>query len=1534
MPRRLSLVVLLALVASLSPIGAGTAGAALGFVGNMFPAGGSSSTIAAGGSFTVYVQAYKNGVTEAPGQGGGIACRLVLASVTSFGGAWGTATETPMVFNTQIGNNDEYKATITPGPGRHEFTANCTDTTDGVTTWQGGGNGRLIVNNTGQCAGAFVGDNNVYYSGLLHDSFSTQYRSPLGPVAASPSAHVRLRFRTCQNDVESVTLRVWDDRTNNETAAISLVAESNAFDATLGAYVTYWKLDLPVGSQPTILYYVFRASDGAATGYYRDDNPKFLGGGFGAAEPNQSLAYDNSYQISVFDPAFATPEWMQRAVIYQIFPDRFRDGDPANNPQTGRFSYGANVSIARSNDPEGDWNSVVCDPRSTNSVPALNCDGRYGDNFYGGDLKGVTQKIQDGYFSSLGVTVLYLNPIFRAPSNHKYDTANFTEIDPDFGTLADFQAMVASANARGIRIMLDGVFNHTSSDSPYFDRYGRYNAAGQLVNPNGGPDDDSGACEAVSSQYRSWFYFPDIGNAGKDGSTIVRCADASGNPTFTYEAWYGYSSLPKLNAELPVVRQYFYGSPNAVGPYWTRQGASGWRFDVGADVDPGLTNGYPNDYWEGFRLAVRNPGWIAKSGPDSQTVMLGEEWGDASPWLLGNEWDSVMNYRFRSAALSWLFTGCSGNGCAGGSKFQENDSNDNSSSGSIAYLSPSQFNARLRSIHEDYPANAFKAMMNLAGSHDTQRIRFLLKKINNDSDAAAVQRLKEWWLFAFTYPGNPTLYYGDEVGLSHDGVWDGSQYQDDPYNRAPFPWPDASGGAYVPDTNNLQAFARQMASLRHAYRALQDGDVQHGMVIDDAKQLYGYGRTWEYQTALVLLNRSGSAQSGTFTGLNAAPFNLSEGTPLVDALSGTTYFVSGGAVTVSVNPTWGAVLTLPFADTPVSPASKAGAPGADVTLSWPIVTSDTAGGVEVITRYEIFRGAAGGFTPATANRIATVTNPAFGGDPSYTDTGAASGGYGYIVRACNAAGQCSDSATVTAARLAVSPASGTYGGGVTLQATLSAGGVGLAGRSVSFTLNGAPAGTAATNSQGVASLPVSLSGIAVGSYPGGVAAAFAYDGSYGPASGGAALTVDKAGTTTVVTCPPDVPYTGAAQTPCTATVTGPGGLSQPAPISYSDNTNAGTATATASYPGDGNYEASSSSKTFSIGAVGSTTTIICPASVTYTGAAQTPCTATVTGSGGLSQSLIVTYQNNTNAGTATATASYPGDGNHAASSSSVTFVIDKATTTTTITCPASVTYTGAAQTPCTATVTGPGGLSQPAPISYSDNTNAGTATATASYPGDGNYEASGANTTFAIAKADQTIALTAPASAVVGSPFTVAATATSGLPVTLSVGGPCGLSGATVAPTGAGSCVVTASQAGDSNHNAAPPVVKAVAISAPPTTYSFSGFFSPVDNPPTINTVKAGSAIPVKFSLGGNYGLGIFQSGFPSVASLDCPAAAPSDAIEATVSATANSLNYDAATAQYTFVWKSDKAFAGSCKQLVLKFSDGTTRTATFRFAR
>ncbi|NUM45396.1 MAG: glycoside hydrolase family 13 protein [Anaerolineales bacterium] len=939
--------------------------AALGFVGNMFPVGGSHSNLTEGNNFTVYLQVWKDGVTNSPGAGANITCSLYWGQVPSFGGTWSNITTTPMSYNTDNGNNDEYMATISPTAGLYEFTGYCTDTTDATTTWQGSGNGQLTVNApVTSCSGATTGDNNIFWDGLLHDSFSTAYRAPTGPVTTDQGT-VTLKFRTCQNDVGSANLRIWDDYADSETI-LPLAFDSNATEPGVGN-VTYWTATVPISTDPTIFYYVFSATDGTATVYYRDDAPKFYGGGYGAAEGSQTTAYDNSYQLTIYDPNFYVPSWMTRGIVYQIFPDRFRDGNPANNPTNGRFSYdlpgGAIVRSGQTN-----WNYTVCDPRSTY---APSCANHYGDNFYGGDLAGITEKINAGYFDSLGITVLYLNPIFRSPSNHKYDTADYLTIDPDFGTLADFQAMVAAADAHGIQIILDGVFNHVSSDSKYFDRYSRYDSAGNLISPGIGTDDQSGACESPLSPFRAWFYIPDAGSPATgptDRCDAIDGDDPGGVWTETYSAWYGYGSLPKLQANSPDVRDLIWADGgNSVGPYWIGQGADGWRFDVGGDVDPGVTNDPANDYWEGFRTAVRVE--------NSDALTLGEEWGDASAWLLGNEWDSVMNYRFRSAVLSWLFTGCSGNGCTGG-VFEDNDSNSGSSSGAISYISPSQFNARLLSIQEDYPPMAWKAMMNLEGSHDTNRVRFLLKKINNDNDSAAAQRMKEWWLFSYTYAGAPTLYYGDEIGLNHDGVWSSAKWEDDPYNRVPFPWSDTPG-SYTADTTNLLPFARQMASIRHSYRALQDGDVQHGLIIDDANKLYGFARTNSTQTALIALNRDSASHTASFTGLNAAPYSLHDGTVLVDALNGGTYTVTGGAVTPSVNPAWGVILLEQTEmDSPEPANVSMTANLAQVILTWPQVTLDTNGQPEVVTNYEVWRSVNANFSDAT--KIADVPPPAFG----------------------------------------------------------------------------------------------------------------------------------------------------------------------------------------------------------------------------------------------------------------------------------------------------------------------------------------------------------------------------------------------------------------------------------------------------------------------------------------------------------------------------------------------------------------------------
>ena len=247
------------------------------------------------------------------------------------------------------------------------------------------------------------------------------------------------------------------------------------------------------------------------------------------------------------------------------------------------------------------------------------------------------------------------------------------------------------------------------------------------------------------------------------------------------------------------------------------------------------------------------------------------------------------------------------------------------------------------------------------------------------------------------------------------------------------------------------------------------------------------------------------------------------------------------------------------------------------------------------------------------------------------------------------------------------------------------------------------------------------------------------DANYNPSSDSTTFDIGKADTVTVVTCAPGpFPYTGIAQTPCTAQATGPGGLDEPVTVDYLANTDAGTASASADYPGDANYNPSSDSTTFDIGKADTVTVVTCaPGPFPYTGIAQTPCTAQATGPGGLDEPVTVDYLANTDAGTASASADYPGDANYNPSSDSTTFDIGKADTVTVVTCaPGPFPYTGIAQTPCTAQATGPGGLDEPVTVDYLANTDAGTASASADYPGDANYNPSSDSTTFDIGKAD------------------------------------------------------------------------------------------------------------------------------------------------------------------------------------------------------
>ena len=297
----------------------------------------------------------------------------------------------------------------------------------------------------------------------------------------------------------------------------------------------------------------------------------------------------------------------------------------------------------------------------------------------GGDLKGIDQSLE--YLNKLGVNTLYFNPIFDSASNHGYDTQNYFKIDPYFGTEQDWENLVKHANRLGMRIILDGVFNHLSSDSPIFDRYHHY-----IGTP--------GACESLNSKYRNWFTFHDV--VPGTGS----CVGSAGPDSATYDGWFGFDSIPVLDKSNPDVQAYFLTDKNSVSRYWLNKGAGGWRMDVMGD------SSFPAGYWETFRDVVK--------GTNSDALIISETWQKDSTllrMLRGDRADSSMNYRLRDAVIGLLAVG-------------PYDSKGFADSGRI--LLPSEFAARLSSIQEDYPEQVFYSLMNLLDSHDTERVLWTL----------------------------------------------------------------------------------------------------------------------------------------------------------------------------------------------------------------------------------------------------------------------------------------------------------------------------------------------------------------------------------------------------------------------------------------------------------------------------------------------------------------------------------------------------------------------------------------------------------------------------------------------------------------------------------------------------------------------------------------------------------------------------------------------------------------------------------------
>lgn len=400
----------------------------------------------------------------------------------------------------------------------------------------------------------------------------------------------------------------------------------------------------------------------------------------------------NDWQLTVYDKDFKTPDWLDGGIIYQIFPDRFYN--------SGKKKIGV---------PKDRY--VVSDWKKT---PEYTQDDNFkclGNDYYGGDLLGIEQKLP--YLKSLGVSCIYLNPIFEAHSNHRYNTANYMKIDASLGSKADLESLVKAAKRQGIYIILDGVFSHTGDDSLYFNKYGRYTT--------------DGAYNSEISPYRSWYKF--------DQSEIG------------YSAWWGVPSLPEVIEDDPDFTEFITGE-NGVIRYWLKKGVKGFRLDVADEL--------PDNFLDNVRKAIKSE--------NPNNFLLGEVWEDATNkisydsrrrFLRGKQLDSVMNYPFADAIIDYLLGGNSRNLIDTVLEILEN------------YPAPA---VKLLMNHlgtHDTPR--ILTLLGKGGAESTNREWQAAQSLTEDEYKKAVSLLKVGSLIQYALPGVPSLYYGDEVGIEGFG---------------------------------------------------------------------------------------------------------------------------------------------------------------------------------------------------------------------------------------------------------------------------------------------------------------------------------------------------------------------------------------------------------------------------------------------------------------------------------------------------------------------------------------------------------------------------------------------------------------------------------------------------------------------------------------------------------------------------------------------------------------------------------------------
>ena len=704
---------------------------------------------------------------------------------------------------------------------------------------------------------------------IKFDSKDEAYKSVYGAVATGKEVTFTLETG---EDITSAKLLV-------KGVKNSVVEMEKDGDAKNG--VQKWSVTKSFDTIGEYKYY-FAVSNGAGIKVYGDDDG-FYGTGK-VSELTEVLPYD----LVVYKDGFETPDWMKDAVIYQIFPDRFYDGDESNNDNqtTARgavsYEYIPNWYML----PENPEQEGLLDEETYKATGAYYGDGQWSNEIYGGDLEGITDRID--YLEALGVNVIYLNPVFSSISSHRYDACDYTKIDPVLGTLGDFSELVNVAEEHGMKVVLDGVFNHVSDDSIYFDRYYKFLDDGldtigaypywayvydYMAEKECTQEEAEEAAKTYFTDeygitdysYTTWFEVYQDTLKDDDGNDVF---DTIGNrtdkPVYGYEGWWGYDSMPVIKSTNGSEFQtgnwadkiIYNEDETSVTQYWISQGMDGWRLDVANEVS--------DETWQNFRKSVKSM--------NSDAVIIGEIWDDATKYILGDMYDSVMNYMFRNAVTSF----------AKGDDAQTITNN-------------------MERLRERYPEEAFYAMMNLVGSHDTTRILSYLDGIDDDrkqTDIAsafptyettsdlAKQRQYLVAFLQFTYAGAPTIYYGDEIGMV------GS---DDPDDRRAFEWGKGN--------KELVTWYAKLAAIREQYAALRTGSVD---VIDTkSENVMGYVRSDKDDSLIVLANNSDAAQK---VSLSLADLGMDQ-TTLTDIVNNAACTVADGVVTVTVPALSGVVLT-------------------------------------------------------------------------------------------------------------------------------------------------------------------------------------------------------------------------------------------------------------------------------------------------------------------------------------------------------------------------------------------------------------------------------------------------------------------------------------------------------------------------------------------------------------------------------------------------------------------------------------------------